>query len=81
MQSWGRADTTVRLVDMGFNLEDCIEAADAYGDMERSLGYLQQNCPICVEDKPMGQVNLKYFLYWITLSVRAIPYLVSVIAG
>jgi hypothetical protein len=58
MQSWGRADTTVRLVDMGFNLEDCIEAADAYGDMERSLGYLQQNCPICVEDKPMGQVNL-----------------------
>ncbi|XP_028391696.1 LOW QUALITY PROTEIN: uncharacterized protein LOC114516423 [Dendronephthya gigantea] len=57
MKSWGRAETAVRLVDFGdYDVEDCIEAAEASGDMERSLAYLQQDCPICVEQKPMGQM-------------------------
>ena len=57
LRSWGRAETAVKLLDMGFKFEDCLEAAEAYGDLQRSLGYLQQECPICVEQKPMGQVN------------------------
>ena len=58
MRSWGRAETTVRLLDMGYKLEDCIEAAEAFGYLDRALGYLQQECPICFEIKPMGQVKL-----------------------
>ena len=65
MRSWGRAETAVRLVDMGYNVEDSIEAAKACGDMERSLAYLQQDCPICMELKPMGQVISMYtFLFF-----------------
>ncbi len=57
MRSWGRAETAVKLVDMDFILGDCIEAAKAYGDMERSLNYLQQECPVCYELVPMSQVR------------------------
>ena len=66
MASWGRAETAVKLLDMGYNLEDCIEAAEAFGYMDRALRYLQQECPICFEEKPMGQVKLNetsYFPY------------------
>ena len=71
MASWGRAETAVKLLDMGFNLEDCIEAAEAFGYMDRALRYLQQECPICFEEKPMGQVKLNetsYFAYWVSLA-------------
>ncbi|CAB4043182.1 E3 ubiquitin- ligase RNF31-like, partial [Paramuricea clavata] len=56
MQSRGRAETAVKLLDMGFNLEDCIEAAKAFGDMKRALAYLQQECPLCYDEKPMSQM-------------------------
>ena len=61
MKSWGRAEVAIRLIDMGYNVEDSIEAAIAYGDLERSLGYLQQECPICYDQKPMGQVTYLEF--------------------
>ena len=61
MRSWGRAETAVKLVDMDFILGDCIEAAKAYGDMERSLNYLQQECPVCYELVPMSQVRFFTF--------------------
>lgn len=57
MKSWGRAETAIKLVDMGFSLADSIEAAIAFGDLRRSLGYLQQICPICGDEKPMSQVK------------------------
>jgi E3 ubiquitin-protein ligase RNF31 len=57
MQSWGRAEIAIRIIDMGYNVEDSIEAAKACGDLERSLAYLQQECPICFDKKPMGQVT------------------------
>ena len=58
MKSWGRAETTVRLLDMGYKLEDCIEAAEACGYLDLALAYLQQECPLCYDEKPMGQVKL-----------------------
>lgn len=58
MRSWGRAETTVKLLDMGYNLEDCVAAAEAFGFIGRALAYLQQECPVCYDVKPMGQVKL-----------------------
>lgn len=58
MKSWGRAETAVKLIDKEFSVEDSIEAAGAYGDMERSLGYLRQECPVCMDTKTMSQVNI-----------------------
>ena len=59
MVSWGRAETAVKLIDMKFSVEDSLEATAAYGDMERSLRYLQQECPVCVDLIPMSQVKWK----------------------
>ena len=56
-QSWGRAETAIKLIDMDFSVEDACEAAQACGYVERALRYLQQECPWCIEEKPMSQVN------------------------
>jgi hypothetical protein len=63
MQSRGRAETAIKLLDMDFNLEDCIEAAKAFGDMKRALAYLRRECPICYDEKPMSQVRYINVLY------------------
>ena len=54
--SWGRAETAVKLIDMNYSVEDSIEAACNCGDLMRSLRYLQQECPLCLDKKPMSQV-------------------------
>lgn len=56
MRSWGRAETAVRLVDMGYGVEDSVEAAKAFGDLQRSLKYLAQECQICFGTFPMREV-------------------------
>lgn len=54
--SWGRAETAIKLIDMNYAVEDSVEAARSCGDVQRSLRFLQQECPLCFELKPMSQM-------------------------
>ena len=58
LQSWGRAETAVKLIDRGFAVEDAVDAARQCGDLQRSLRFLQQECPLCFDEKPMSQVKI-----------------------
>lgn len=54
--SWGRAETVIKLIDEGYGVDDSVEAARNCGDLQRSLRYLKQECPLCAEERPMSQV-------------------------
>lgn len=67
LQSWGRAETAIKLIDRGFAVEDAVEAAKQCGDLSRSLRYLQQECPLCFEMKPMNQVKIVIVILCVSL--------------
>ncbi|XP_074616900.1 E3 ubiquitin-protein ligase RNF31-like isoform X2 [Acropora palmata] len=56
VSSWGRAETAIKLIDRDFSVDDSIEAAIYGGDVKQALRYLQQDCPLCLEQKPMSQM-------------------------
>ena len=56
MPSWGRAEVVIKLIDKGFGVDNSVEAARNCGDLQRSLRYLKQECPLCAEQYPMSQV-------------------------
>ena len=56
VSSWGRADVVIKLIDKGFGVDDSVEAARNCGDLQRSVRYLSQGCPLCITEYPMSQV-------------------------
>lgn len=54
--SWGRAEVVIKLIDMGYGVDDSVEAARNCGDLTRSLRYLRQECPLCAYEHPMSQM-------------------------
>ena len=70
--SWGRAEVVIKLIDRGHGVDDSVDAARNCGDLQRSLRYLQQECPLCVDVYPMSQVCLPY-----TSSLLIAQYLLS----
>ena len=56
MLSWGRAEVVIKLIDKGYGVDDSVEAAHNCGDLQRSLRYLKQECPVCIEERPMSKV-------------------------
>ena len=63
VQSWGRAEVVIKLIDHGCGVDDSVEAARNCGDFARSLRYLRQECPICTLEHPMSQVCVYLVLY------------------
>lgn len=56
--SWGRAEVVIKLIDRGHGVDDSVDAARNCGDLQRSLRYLEQECPVCTSEYPMSQVCL-----------------------
>lgn len=67
LQSWGRAETVVKILDndletlkqesdYDYTLEDVVEAVRNCQDRRSSIVYLQRECVICMSRFPMSKV-------------------------
>ncbi|XP_077982621.1 uncharacterized protein LOC144437543 isoform X2 [Glandiceps talaboti] len=58
MPSWGRAQTAIRLIDIGkYEVEDAIIAAKECGTADRAMEFLEKTCEICFDTVPMNKLH------------------------
>lgn len=62
-RTYRKAEIIVQLMDMNFEEEEAIQAANECSTLEQAISYLQQECLLCTGNYPVSQVIQRFNLY------------------
>ena len=55
--NYENAELAAHLMNLDFDEDDCIQAAEECSSIYTAIHFLQQECELCAEKYPMGKVR------------------------